>query len=44
MINKTIVKHPEFDWVITFDTRVADRLKRNGAVYVSFWGIKSFNG
>jgi hypothetical protein len=35
---------PRSDFQTHFDTRVADRLKRNGAVYVSFWGIKSFNG
>ena len=35
---------PKEKWGEKFDTRVADRLKRNGAVYVSFWGIKSFNG
>jgi DNA replication protein DnaC len=32
------------NWAEKFDTRVSDRLKRNGAVYVSFWNIKSFNG
>jgi DNA replication protein DnaC len=35
---------PRHNFQPHFDTRVADRLKRNGAVYVSFWGIKSFNG
>jgi hypothetical protein len=35
---------PRSEFQTHFDTRVADRLKRNGAVYVSFWGIKSFNG
>lgn len=35
---------PKQKWGEKFDTRVADRLKRNGAVYMSFWGIKSFNG
>lgn len=34
---------PRQHWAEKFDKRVADRLKRNGAEYLDFWGLKSYN-
>lgn len=34
---------PRDQWSDKFDKRVYDRLKRNGAVYLNFWNVKSYN-